>query len=329
MLYYKFFFIPLILVSFFTYSQKIKEKEPFAHTFSIIGIDPENGDMGIAVQSHWFSVGNSVSWGEAGVGIIATQALVNFDYGPKGLKLLKEGKKAKEVLSILLAEDPEREMRQLAILDKYGNVAASTGKVCVDYSGNISGKGYSIQGNFLDNDKVLKNMSEIFEKKNGDLATRLLSSLEEGINSGGDIRGKQSASLLIVRAKPTGKLWIDRKVDLRVDDNENPVAELKRLYNVHKAYDFFNKGSNALMLKDLKSADSYFKSAQKLYPNNVEMTFWYAVELANIGELKASLKIFADIFRKNNSWKTSVLPRVKKSGLLNISDEDYKQILKL
>ncbi|MFY7936068.1 MAG: DUF1028 domain-containing protein [Flavobacterium sp.] len=290
--------------------------EPFAHTYSIVAYDPHTGDMGIAVQSHWFSVGTSVSWGEAGVGLVATQAVVNFSFGPRGLAMLKEGIKPQIILDSLLKTDPMRDMRQVAIMDNQGNIAVSTGKNCVRAAGHSKGQFYSVQANLVQNPEVWKKMSQAYENTNGALGERLLAALQAAEDAGGDIRGSQSASLLIVRRNPTGKIWLDRKVDLRVDDSEAPLKELKRLYNVRMAYENSNLGNYHLMKGNKEEAHQYYRAAQKLYPQNGEMLFWYAVELANAGDEKA-VGIFKEVFAINDNWQTVVLPRIIEAGILN------------
>lgn len=310
-------------------SQLIKDEDPFAHTFSIVARDPLTGEMGVAVQSHWFTVGNTVPWAEPGVGVVATQGMVNFEYGTKGLALLKSGLEAQLVLDSLLSMDPAREMRQVAVLDRNGNVAVNTGSICVEAAGHKIGNNFSVQANFAANPEVWGKMAEAFESTYGGLAVRMLAALEAAQAEGGDIRGRQSASILIVSNKDTGKPWIDRKVDLRVDDHENPVQELKRLYKVKQAYDAFNLGNHFLQKGDLTSADVMFKKAQTLYPDNPEMLFWYAVELANMNYVDKALDTFKVVFEINDSWKTTVLPRVAKAGILNVNSSIYDQILSM
>ena len=320
------FLVLLNLLSNKTFGQYSSSEEPFAHTFSIVAFDPVSGDMGIAVQSHWFSVGNTVSWGEAGVGVIATQALVNFNYGNDGLKLLKEGKRSKEVMDILLKNDPGREMRQVAILDKFGNIAVNTGQTCVNAAGHKKGLFYSVQANFASDSTVWNKMSNAYEKHKGTMVEKMISALESAENAGGDVRGRQSASILVVRGKATGKPWLDRKIDLRVDDSDDPIGELKRLYKVHMAYQAFNHGNSALMKGNIDDADYYFNLASKLYPDNVEMTFWYAVELVNLGYLDKSIPYFKKIFDKEPSWKNVVLPKIVEAGILNVEPKILEKI---
>lgn len=300
--------------------------EPFAHTYSVVAYDPETGDMGIAVQSHWFSVGTSVAWGEAGVGIVATQSVVNFGFGPQGLALLKSGLHPQVVLDSLLKGDPGRDMRQVAILDSKGNVAVSTGSTCVRAAGHVKGGNYSVQANLVQSPAVWEKMSTTYENTTGTLGERLLATLDAAQAMGGDIRGTQSATLLIVRNKPTGKIWIDRKVDLRIDDSENPLKDLKRLYRIQSAYDAMNLGNDALTKGKLDIADDYYTKAHQLYPENGEMLFWYAVELAGMGEINRALPHFKTVFNSDERWRSVLLPRIVEAGILNVKDDVLAKI---
>src|SRR5262245_7858475 len=200
------------------------EREPARplHTVSIVARDPETGELGVAVQSHWFSVGAVVSWAEAGVGAVATQSFVNPAYGPDGLARMKQGKPAADALAELVAQDPGEAVRQVAFVDAAGRVAAHTGKNCIASAAHHVGAGYSVQANRMENDRVVPAMARAFEGTKGPLAERLLAALAAAQREGGDIRGQQSAALLVVRAKSTGKIWEDRLVDLRVEDHARP-----------------------------------------------------------------------------------------------------------
>src|SRR4030095_26456 len=200
-------------------SQVYKNSLPLAHTFSIVARDSVTGEMAVGVQSHWFSVGTAVSWAEAGVGAVATQSFVDKSYGIKGLALMKTGKTAENALKALLAEDGGREVRQVAMIDKDGNVAAQTGKGCIDYAFHITGRNYSVQSNMMLNDKVCPAMAKAFEENGAlPLAERVLKALQAAQAVGGDVRGKQSAAILVVAAKSSEQPWNDRLVDLRVED---------------------------------------------------------------------------------------------------------------
>lgn len=207
------------------------------NTFSIVAYDPVNGDWGVTVASRYFSVGAVVPWAEAGVGAIATQANVNVGYGPRGLELLRQGLTAKEVLDKLLAEDrfPPTDGRQVAIIDRYGNVAAYTGPKAQSWAGDKQGKTWSAQGNILAGPQVVEAMGKAFESTPGELAEKLYAALKAGDEAGGDSRGKQSASMLIVRRGGGRNINNDRYLYLNVDDNPQPIPELRRLLDLNLA----------------------------------------------------------------------------------------------
>ncbi len=300
--------------------------EPLAHTYSIVARDPETGEMGVAVQSHWFSVGSLVAWGEAGVGVVATQSFVNPSFGQRGLELLKTGKTAQQVVDELIASDEGRDVRQLAIVDSKGNSASYTGSKCIPEAGNIVGDGYSVQANMMLKNTVWGAMSKAFENSKGPLAERLVAALEAAQKEGGDIRGKQSACLLIVKGKATGNLWEDRIIDLRVEDNPEPIDEIKRLLKVYRAYEHMNKGDLATEKGDMKLAMDEYNAAMKMFPENLEMKYWTAISLANTGEVEKSLPMFKEIFSKDKNWLelTKRLPAV---GLLTVDESSLKKIL--
>lgn len=303
-------------------------KDPFAHTFSIVARDPQTGEMGVAVESHWFSVGTLVTWGEAGVGIIATQSFVNVSFGVRGLELLKKDLSPQQVIDSLLSKDEGREFRQLAVLDSKGNAASYTGKKCVPAAGNLVGDNFSVQANLMLNDKVWPAMAEAFKNSEGQLAERMIAALEAGQKAGGDIRGKQSAALLVVKGKSTGKVWEDRLIDLRVDDNPEPIKELKRLLKVHRAYEHMNNGDLAVEKGNMELALKEYSTAEKMFPKNMEMKFWRAVTLANNGNVDESLPIFKEVFSANKNWRT-LTPRLVPIGLLNVDEKDLQRILSL
>ena len=318
-----------VLFSLSGVSQQVyNKKEPFAHTFSIAARDTVTGEMGVAVQSHWFSVGTSVVWGKAGVGVVATQSFVNPSFGPRGLSLLENGLTPKMAVETLLELDEGREVRQLAILDVNGNVEAYTGKNCIDAAGHLVGDNFSVQANLMDKNTVWPAMAEAFKNAKGTLAERMLAAMEAAQLEGGDIRGKQSAAILVVKAKSNGNNWEDNVVDLRVEDNENPLKEMHRLLTIHTAYDFMNKGDLAVEVGDNILAKQHYMKAQQLNPDNLEMKYWYAVTLANNSELNEAKAIFKNIFKQNSKWK-ELTPRLVKPKLLTISEAQLQEILKL
>lgn len=325
------FAILVFLPSTFIFAQtpSIYGNQPLAHTFSIVAYNAETGDIGVAVQSHWFSVGSLVIWGEAGVGAIATQSFVNPAFGPEGLALLKKGLSAQEVADQLIAPDEGRDFRQLGIVDAKGNTTAYTGKLCIEEAGHLIGDGYAVQANMMLNDRVWTAMARAFEQSAGQpLAERLLIALEAAQTEGGDIRGQQSAALLVVSGQNTGKPWIDRKVDLRVDDHAQPIAELRRLLKTHRAYEHMNRGDLALEKGDTQKALEEYLSASNMFPENEEMKYWRAVNLANLGRISEALPLFKEIFKHNGNWRT-LTERLVKPGLLMVSESDLKKILNI
>ena len=207
-------------------------------TFSIVAYDPQNGDLGVAVQSKFLAAGNVVPWAKAGVGAIATQSWANTSYGPRGLEMMAEGTPAQEVVARLIEEDDDRALRQVGVVDARGNVAAFTGEECYAWAGHTFGKNYACQGNILVNEETVKAMAHTFEETSGTLADRLMAALAAGQAAGGDRRGQQSASLLVVRKGGGYGGFNDRYVDLRVDDHPSPIDELARLLKLHQLYFF-------------------------------------------------------------------------------------------
>lgn len=322
------FFVILIFCSDNEVNAQNIFSTPLASTYSIVARNPETGEMGVAVQSHWFSVGTVVSWAEAGVGAIATQSFVNVSFGPRGLELLKQGKSAQDALKLLIDSDEGRDVRQLAIIDSRGNIAAYTGNKCIPDAGHSIEDNFSVQANLMLNDKIWPAMAKAFKESKGQLAERLVQALEAAEKAGGDIRGRQSAAILVVPGKSTGKVWEDRLVDLRVEDHPEPIQEIKRLLKVHRAYQYMNAGDLAIEKNDIQGALKAYGKAEEMFPNNLEMQYWHAISLANVGMIEDALLIFKTIFEKNKNWRllTERLPGV---GLLNVSQEDFKKIMSL
>lgn len=285
------------------------------HTFSIVARDPSTGEMGVAVQSHWFSVGSNVAWAEAGVGAVATQSFIDPSYGRNGLDLLRGGASAPEALKMLLAKDEGRDVRQVAMVDARGRVAAHTGAKCIEAAGDHAGKDYSVQANLMLNDKVWPAMARAYEAARGDLAERMLAALDAAQAAGGDIRGRQSAAIVVVKAESTGRPWADRIFDLRVDDHAEPLKELRRLVRLQRAYNHMNAGDAAVEHKDNEGALREYSAAERLVPDNVEMVYWHAVALANMNRVEEALPLFRRVFAADPNWRT-LTPRLVKSGIL-------------
>ncbi|MDT0650878.1 DUF1028 domain-containing protein [Autumnicola edwardsiae] len=301
--------------------------DAFAHTYSIVARDTVTGEMAVGVQSHWFSVGPLVSWGKSGVGVVATQSFVNPAYGPKGLDLMEQGITADEALELLVNNDEGRAFRQVAFLDMEGNTAAFTGENCVEAASHITRKNFSVQANMMLNDKVVPAMAEAFHLNgNLPLAERVVEVLKAAQNAGGDIRGKQSAALIVVGPEKAENSWEDKKVDLRVDDHQNPVEELARLLKTARAYEYMNRGDLAVEEGNIDKALKAYGTAEKMFPGNLEMKFWKAVALANSGRLEEAKPVFDTIFAEDENWRT-MITRLPKAGLLELSEEEIEEII--
>jgi len=284
-------------------------------TFSIVARDPVNGDIGVAVQSHWFSVGSVVPWAEAGVGAVATQSFVEPSYGPKGLALMKRGVAPKEALAQLLAADGQSDVRQVAFVDGQGRVAVHTGAKCIPGAGHHEGAGYTTESNLMLTNEVPDAMAKAFEKASGPLAERMLAALDAAQGVGGDIRGKQSAAILVVRGKATDKPWTDRIVDLRIEDHPEPLKEMRRLLTLHRAYEMMNRGDDASAVGKMDLALKEYGGAAAMVPDNDEFVFWAAVALVANERVDDALPLFAKAFRMNPSWML-LLPRLPAVGQL-------------
>jgi uncharacterized Ntn-hydrolase superfamily protein len=299
---------------------------PFAHTYSIVARDDRTGEMGAGVQSHWFSVGTVVPWALAGVGAVVTQSFTNPAFGPEGLRLLSEGKTPQSAVEEMISKDDGRDFRQLAVIDPQGRSFAHTGSKCVAEAGHLCGKNYSVQANMMLKDTVWEAMAEAFENSDGPLADRIMAALVAAEKEGGDARGRQSAALVIVRAKGTGRVWKNRTVDLRVDDCRDPLKELARLLKVHRAYESMDAGDAALEKGEMSAALRHYSTAERLFPRNDEMVFWHAVGLANNERFEEAVPLFGKAFERNANWRVMV-PRLIMNGTLRISEEQLKALL--
>jgi uncharacterized Ntn-hydrolase superfamily protein len=282
------------------------------HTYSIVARDPATGDLGVAVQSHWFSVGAVVPWAEAGVGAVATQSIVDPSYGPLGLALMRAGKTAPEALAALLAGDAQREVRQVGMVDARGNVATHTGRMDIPAAGGQSGAGYVVQANLMEKPTVWGAMARGFESARGDLADRMLAALDAAQGEGGDIRGVQSAAILVVRGTSSGRPWADKLFDLRVEDHAEPLKELRRLVGVQRAYNHMSAGDDCVAAKDWACAEREYGAAEGMQPANAEMAFWHGVALASNGKIEEARPLFRRAFTADARWRQLVqrLPSV-------------------
>lgn len=298
------------------------------NTYSIVALDEKTGELGVAVQSHWFSVGSIVPWAKAGTGAVATQSIARVEYGPHGLELMEQGLTANEALAKLIAEDKGAAVRQVGMVDAKGNVASYTGDNCIAEAGFRIGKNYTVQANIMEKSTVWDAMAKAYENAHGDLADRMMAAMEAAQNEGGDLRGKQSASILIVKGEPSDEPWNDIKMELRIEDHPEPIKELKRLVNVHRAYEHANKGDHYLELGEMDKALREYKKSAEYYPENPELPFWTAVTLVTAGELEQALPIFEQVFARNPKLK-KLVPRLIPSGFFPDDSVILQRIMNL
>ncbi len=291
-------------------------------TYSIVARDSITGELGVAVQSHWFSVGPIVPWARPGIGAVATQSLVDPAYGPLGLELMSTGRSARQALTALLAADADSAVRQVAMIDGNGDVAAHTGSRAIIAAGHSTGAQYSVQANLMDKESVWPAMARAYESSTGDLAERLLAALEAAESEGGDVRGRQSAAILVVAAEDTGRPWVDRLFDLRVEDHPTPVAELRRLVQLARAYHKLNEGDEWVTAGDMDSAMDAYREATELVPDAAtggEAPFWVGATLASIDRADEAIPYLRRAQAQHDRW-ADLLRRLPASGLLPDDD---------
>ncbi|HYM80319.1 MAG TPA: DUF1028 domain-containing protein [Candidatus Limnocylindria bacterium] len=318
-------FVPLLILLAVPRSDP---PSPLVHTYSIVARDPATGEMGVAVQSHYFSVGPIVPWAEAGVGAVATQSLVLVDYGPKGLDLMRGGLTAQQALDSLVRTDAHSEGRQVAMVDARGTVAVHTGPSCIPDAGHQQGANYSVQANLMANATVWPAMAKAYEAAQGDLAERMMQALEAAERAGGDIRGQQSAAILIVKAQSTGKPWMDRVMDLRVEDHEEPLKELRRLIRLRRAYNLEDQGDTYISEKKPAEAMKAYEEAARLAPDVVELQFWAAVSMYTNDRKPEALKLFRTVFARDRRW-VDLIPRLAKAGLFPNDPAQIEEVQRL
>ena len=285
-------------------------------TYSIVARDPETGRFGVAVQSHYLGVGPVVPWLEAGVGAIATQAQVDISYGPIGLELLRNGRAADRVVSALLASDQTPEVRQVGVVDAHGNAAAYTGADTIPAAGHLVRDGFTVQGNLLERDTCWPAMATAYEAGLADglpFSERLLRALEAAEREGGDVRGKQSAAIVIVEATVQPVPWRGRVLDARVDDHPDPVPELRRVVDLYESY--------ALVETEDESTDAErYAEARGRAPDAYELVFWVGLEYAKKGDLEAGRRELAIAFAADPRWRTT-LQHLADAGTQGVSPE--------
>lgn len=318
----------LQLIIFTFASTSVLAERPLrpVNTYSIVARDPATGELGAAVQSHWFSVGSMVIWAEPGIGAVATQSFVDPAYGPQGLAGMRSGKSALTILEKILLKDELANVRQVAMVDANGTVANHTGEQSIAEHCDLTGDGYSTQANLMWKPTVCSAMAEAFEAAEGDLGERLLMALEAAEDEGGDIRGKQSAAILVVSGDAEEPAWGGRIFDLRVEDHPEPLVELRRLMTMARAYQLMNAGDERMAEGDTPSAIEAYSAAEAMLPNNHEMVFWHAATLAAAGEVEASLPLFQQAFAAWPRWRDVVL-RLPASDLLPEDEALIAQIL--
>jgi uncharacterized Ntn-hydrolase superfamily protein len=269
-------------------------------TYSIVARDPETGELGVAVQSHWFSVGAIVPWARPGVGAVATQANVEIRYGPRGLELMAEGRSPEEALAELVAEDPGSAGRQLAIVDAAGRVAAHTGMSTIPFAGHVTGDGVSCQANIMASERVWPAMLEAFSAAAGRLSERLMVALEAAEAEGGDLRGRQSSAILVVPAE--GEWW-ESVVSLRVEDHPEPLGELRRLLRIHRAYQLANRADELANDGRFDEAARVSRDASELEPDNHELRFWAGLGAAQFGDLETGVAEVRAAIAAHPQWR--------------------------
>jgi uncharacterized Ntn-hydrolase superfamily protein len=268
----------------------------------------------VAVQSHFFGVGSLVSWAEAGVGAVATQSVVDPSYGPRGLELMRSGKSAPESLHELLSADSQQSVRQVAMVDRAGRVAVHSGKGCIDHAGHALGNQVSAQANIMESDTVPNAMVRGYEAARGELAERLLAALDAAEGEGGDLRGRQSAALLVVAARGSGRPGEEQLVDLRVDDHTDPLGELRRLLRLCRAYARADMGDQLAAAGDTAGALREYAAAHAAEPDNPELAFWHGVALAAGGDEQEAIPILRSVFEERPGY-ADLLERLPATGL--------------
>lgn len=284
-------------------------------TYSIIAHDSEAGLLGGAVQSHYFGVGTHVLWAKPGAGVVVTQMMAEPSYGCRGLDLLERGQSPGGVLSSLLAADSAADERQVGMIDVMGDVAVHTGKRCIAFAGHRVSRGVATQGAMLEQDAVWKAMVDAYQAASGDLAERMLVALEAAEERGGDVRGPKAAALVVVTTTASATPWLDRVVDLRVDDHQQPLRELRRLLSLHRLYDRANRAFNSAITGNLSAALSEFASLESEQPDDADVAFRHGLLLALAGRVDEARHRLEHCYRDGNGWREA-LRRLPAAGYL-------------
>jgi uncharacterized Ntn-hydrolase superfamily protein len=284
-------------------------------TYSIVARDPDTGEVGVAVQSHFFAVGSLVSWAEPGSGAVATQSVVEPAFGRRGLDLMRDGISAPEAMHRMLAGDPQEAYRQVAMVDRFGRTAVHTGGRCIQAAGHRVGNQVSVQANMMRSDRVPAAMAAAYAEAGGDLANRLVAALEAAEAEGGDLRGRQSAALRVVAEKPSESPLADQRFDLRVDDHDDPVPELRRLLELKRAYTRVDAADEMAAAGDVELALEQYAAAHEAQPDNPELAFWHGVALAGNGREDEARGMLGQAFRVSDGWR-ELLTRLPAAGLL-------------
>ena len=314
------------ILTFLLITTLVFSQERPVHTYSIVAIDKESGQMGGAVQSHWFSVGSLVLWADPGVGIVATQSFVRPEYGPELLNMFSRGVSPQLALNMLLKKDSEQNVRQIGAVDTKGRSVTFTGKDCIIYASGLQGDGYAIQANIMANPGVPEAMEKAYLSTEGSLADKLYAALVAAENIGGDLRGKQSAAMLVVPLDRVDNLLSSKIYDIRVDDSPDPLSDLDRLMRIQKAYIFANEGDVLAAEGKLQEALDAYNKASELYPENVELLFWGAVILCTDDKFDIAKPMFEKIFKADPDLR-EMIPRLENHPMFPLSKDMVKKIL--
>jgi uncharacterized Ntn-hydrolase superfamily protein len=292
-------------------------------TYSIVARDPQTGRFGIAVQSHFLGVGPVVPWLEAGVGAVATQASVNTAFGPMGLELLRAGASAEQTVAALLASDENPQVRQLGVVDAEGRAAAHTGAETIPAAGHLARDGFTVQGNLLLSDTCWPAMATAYEEglaEGAPFVERLLRAVEAAEREGGDVRGRQSAAIIVVDAALHPRSWRGHGLvmDMRIEDHPDPVPELRRIVTMQLAYDMLDDDGDEA--KAGRTAEQRYAEARRMAPDAFELVFWRALELATAGDVAAARREMAIAIEADDSWRRT-LEHLAEAGREGVTPE--------